>query len=332
MRDTAVNHIRRLARSAEADALLAKLEQLSAKDWRTVYERFSRMRMAEWGKIHEALLDAADGWDPFKGLPKPAHERMSEELRRQVNRTTQIAERLPEASAGEPQYRAKLHFAMGRLLWLLKTRESIHSEKGRRAAAIVDSLFEGVLPDASEGGHRTNPERRPDASAPTGGARSRRRPHEHSVPPFYRELVAVWDGIEPLMQTRAGEQRLSHGQRLVHELFFRLDSEVRNGGVEQYLYNSAGDRAESAKAYLAEIEAWPTLTVLDEVSALFPGGAIPTNRRRRVALLEQAERLRNDFSNPLGEATERYAQAQRELYGRIMAYVRHHPADFDRPS
>jgi hypothetical protein len=321
----------RIARSAAVDALLDRLEQLSARDWRTVHERFIQHSDAEWTKINAVLLAAGAEEDPYEGLSEQASERMSEELSRQIGRVKRVAEQVLERAAGDSHYRSKLEFAIGRLAWLERKRDYIRSEKGKRAVAVVDGLFEGLLPGVPEGVRESRAAERTRSTLHARTARASSGRGRRPVSATYDRLVTVWDGIEPRLLARGGERRLTHGERLVHELFFRLDSEVRNGGVEQYLSNAAGDGAERAKAYLAEIGAWPTLEVLDEVSALFPRGEIPANRRRRVRLLDKMESAREDFSNPLGEADERYAHAQEELYARILDYVKAYANDFASP-
>jgi len=284
--------------------------------------------MPEWARINAILLDAADGSDPFEGLSGKAYDRMMAELGRRMEQTSRISERLPRRAANDANYREKLHFATGRLVWLVRKREHIRTEKGQRAVAIVDALFAGILPGTEDSSTDPVPSDGAQQSRTGSVRRQKRTLRAPYLSREYRKLVAIWDRLEPRLHTRAGERGLTHGERLVHELFFRLDSEVQNGGVEQYLYNSAGDGAERAKVYLAEIGAWPTLEALDQASALFPDGVIPTNRRRRVKLLEKMEADREDFSNPLGEATARYAYAQPELYTRILTFANTHPDDF----
>ena len=98
------------------------------------------------------------------------------------------------------------------------------------------------------------------------------------------------------------------GYFLRAESLFNVASEVERLGPE--IAASYGSRA------LHEQSPWSTLAVLDAVSAMFPGGVIPSSRKRRMALLKKAEEECDDFSNPLGEATE--------VHGRTGVHVRAH--------
>jgi hypothetical protein len=322
--------IRAAAKSAEVDALLTAAESLTMEQWRIVHARFDELRPAEWRKLNDVLFAEGDAWDPYAGLSEAAENRLSDELRRQIGRVSEIASRLPAKVPGDADFRTKMEVALGRLVYLVKTREYVRSPKGKQAVAVVDGLFDGLLTavavEESEEQDRTT-----GLYTLHGALALRSKPRSHPVSPSYGACVAIWNRIESHLQTPRDERRLTHGEQLFHELFFRLDAEVQNGGLEVYLESSAGDHAEMACAYLAEIGAWATLEALDLVAEQFPDAVIPTARRRRITLLEKAEAARADFANPIGEATDVYMKAQMSLYERLMDYVAEHREDFAHP-
>jgi Domain of unknown function (DUF4375) len=319
-----------LAHSDVVDELLAKAESLTRAQWRIAHERFDRLRPAEWRKLNDVLFDEGGTANPYKGLSEAAERRLDDELDGQINRVSEIVERLPSKVAGDTEFRIKMEVALGRLVYVTAKREYIRTPKGKRAAAVVDGLFDGLLATAPD--EQSEEQDRTTGLYTLHGALAlRRKPRSHPVSPAYGACVAIWERIESHLHTPRDERRLTHGEQLFHELFFHLDGEVQNGGLEVYLENSAGDRAEMARAYLAEIGAWATLEALDLVAELFPDGVVPTARRQRVSILEKAEAARVDFANPVGEATDLYMKAQLTLYERLMDYVAEHPEDFARP-
>lgn len=322
---------RTLAHSDRVDPLLAKAEALTVKEWRIVRERFDQLRPHEWRKLNDALFEDGDASDPYRGLSAAVEQRLSDELDSQIDHVFRIVERLPPRLAGDPEFRVKMEVALGRLVYVARKREHIQSPKGKHAAAIVDGLFDGLLTGVTNQDDPNDQDRTTGLYSLGGALALRRKPRSHPVSAAYGAAVAIWDRIESHLQSRRDERKLTHGEHLFRELFFRLDGEVQNGGLEAYLENSAGDSAEMARAYLAEISAWSTLEALDLIADQFPDGVIPAARGRRVRLLEKVELASLDFSNPVGAATDLYLKAQLTLYERLLDYVEDHPEDFERP-
>jgi hypothetical protein len=322
-----------LANTAAIDALLDALETLTLRDWMTVHKRMKRLSNPQWKKLTQFMVDLGMETNPWRGLTKTQEDRLHNEYRRQNERARAISTRLPTRAGGDREFADKMEFAILRRMAALGQREQLEqSATGRRALEHVTGLFEGLLPaTADEAGDPLAADTATGLYTLAGALALHRTAKDHPVSPTYAALVAIWDRIESHLQTPADERRLTHGERLFHELFLHLDGEYQNGGLRQYLENSAGDQGEHARAYLAEIGAWPTLAVLDDISAIFPGGVIPRSRARRTAVLEAADAAAGDFGDPLGDADYRYGKVQGELYKRLVDYVEAHQADFARP-
>ena len=71
------------------------------------------------------------------------------------------------------------------------------------------------------------------------------------------------------------------------ERIFWLQTEINNGGLFQYFYNTAGDHAAETLADLKEIGANKTATILEEAFARFPQGKPDPDR-----ILRQRQLLR----------------------------------------
>ena len=186
-----------------------------------------------------------------------------------------------------------------------------------------------VLPDAAavrraRAGGGEQPRIATERITESGGpARRAATETDHPVSPAYSALVTISERLDS-----GGRRRLTHGERLFVTLFEELNAEWENGGLEQYLTNSSGDRAEHARAYLAEIGAWKTLALLDEAAWRFFGGVIPragTARRGRVDAVLTSD---DTASVWLDAADRRWSLVQNELYDRLVRYATSHATDF----
>lgn len=88
---------------------------------------------------------------------------------------------------------------------------------------------------------------------------------------------------------------------VVKELVDELESEINNGGFDQFFSNSSGDRFAETIAALRTIGATHTAKIVEAACAKFPGGMPPKDRDARQELLEQI--------SPDGDAFEDEDQA-----------------------
>lgn len=75
------------------------------------------------------------------------------------------------------------------------------------------------------------------------------------------------------------------------ERIFWLQTEINNGGLFQYFYNSVGDHAAETLADLKAIGATKTAAVLEEAMARFPQGKPNPDRVLRQRQLQRLESL-----------------------------------------
>lgn len=123
---------------------------------------------------------------------------------------------------------------------------------------------------------------------------------------------------------RAGVDGLSGPQRNYLTLSW-LDMEVKNGGFNQYFFNSSGDMAGYAADAAGAVGAADAARVIRKAVALFgPAGPAPDRGER----MDQLSRLDHDALEELD--TEYYA-APDDLRELLPLYAARHPGEFRRP-
>lgn len=150
--------------------------------------------------------------------------------------------------------------------------------------------------------------------------------------PDANALSAITSRIATLFRDEAGFRRLPHRMQLLYVLSFILDSEMLNGGVEQFLSNSSGDLAEECRGCLREIGAADVLAGLAQVERYFPGGRFPADRDERNRCMGEAESGDTEGWSAACEAADTaYLAACPGFYARLMDFVEAHGADFAEP-
>ncbi len=121
---------------------------------------------------------------------------------------------------------------------------------------------------------------------------------------------------------KKGFDSLSHPERVLHHIYW-LESEVNNGGFDQFFSNSSGDYALDTPSALDEIGAHHTAKLVKRAIDLFPGGSPSRNEEQRMGQLNSLdEAIRAKFEdldseffeyrNPLAELQEKYMIANKE--------------------
>lgn len=77
-------------------------------------------------------------------------------------------------------------------------------------------------------------------------------------------------------------EKLTEAER-VFILVWELESEVNNGGLNQYYCNSSGDWASGCPDALKRIGAGKAAQIIENANNLFPGGCPPKDRDERCA-------------------------------------------------
>lgn len=72
----------------------------------------------------------------------------------------------------------------------------------------------------------------------------------------------------------------------VFRAIWDLESDVNNGGFDQYFFNSSGDTAFAVVDALKAIGAQETARIVAEANGMFPGSSPPRDRDKRQVLLD----------------------------------------------
>lgn len=105
-----------------------------------------------------------------------------------------------------------------------------------------------------------------------------------------------------------------------------LEAEVNNGGFDQYFVNSAGDHTADCLAGLQAIGRMDVHAMLTEAMNVFPDGNVPSDRDKRLELLEKIweQEEETESSGSWNDLDNRYYDAGIELGPDVMKYVRAH--------
>jgi hypothetical protein len=121
---------------------------------------------------------------------------------------------------------------------------------------------------------------------------------------------------------RTGFDSLSYPEKVLHHVYW-LESEINNGGFEQYFSNSSGDYALDTPEALDEIGAHQTANLVRKAIDLFPGGAPSRDRQPRVEKLNSIDEITItrfgefdseffEYHDPLEELQVKYMLAKKE--------------------
>ena len=306
----------------EIGALLDAVELMGHDEWHALHERYEALGPAKARKLGKTL---SFDWMHLTSWPEittiPTETALRDAMRSHWPRLGDAIQKARIQFIVDPGIDGMLNRATDTLVstvWFRRYLEGSH--EGRRALATVAALFDGLLPDPKDAekvrARESAVSRAPTEQAVTAPRRASARPdrHEgermpkmdsapwrlrtfeealalrtskisHPVSPAYSVILVISERIG----SRRG-QRLSHGEQMFVTLFDELNAEWENGGLEQYLTNSSGERAEYARAYLAEVGAWETLALLDEAAWRFYGGSIPRSESARNTRLEKVSR------------------------------------------
>lgn len=145
---------------------------------------------------------------------------------------------------------------------------------------------------------------------------------------------AALDAIHARIDTRWGcredVRRLSPGERGLLLTRGMLD-EVHNGGIHQYLWNSAGDDAEELRGFLHDAGMEEAAGFLDQVAELFPDRHIPGERALRQARLEEIEDAQASPTS-FDQMSRRLVALSPAFSRALLRYVQEHPEEFAQPS
>lgn len=121
---------------------------------------------------------------------------------------------------------------------------------------------------------------------------------------------------------KKGFDSLSYPERVLHHIYW-LESEVNNGGFDQFFANSSGDYALDTPSALDEIGAHHTANLVKRAIDLFPSGSPSRDSEQRAEQLDAMdEAIRAKFGDldseffeyrdPLEELQIKYMVANKE--------------------
>lgn len=123
------------------------------------------------------------------------------------------------------------------------------------------------------------------------------------------------------------DARQANASQWTFVLLFELDGEVRNGGFNQYFYNTSADLAKVEAAF-EELGDEALTAVVREALTCFRNHRQEIEARWGDSLKSFAASYRN---NPLGEWDTAYYEVRGKnsrFYALLAAFVRQHAADF----
>jgi ribosomal protein L7/L12 len=141
------------------------------------------------------------------------------------------------------------------------------------------------------------------------------------------------EAIHTRIDTRYGGgedvRKLSPGERGLLLCRAMLD-EVHNGGLDQYLWNSAGDDAEELRGFLRRAGMNEAAGFLDKVAELFPDCHIPCERQVRQTRLDEIADV-PPSTTMMDEMSRRLVALSPSFARPLLRYVEAHREEFTQP-
>ena len=119
---------------------------------------------------------------------------------------------------------------------------------------------------------------------------------------------------------RMGLDKLTSTERIV-TLLSHANFEIECGGMSQYFYNSAGERATEALAALKEVGAMRAAAALQAALALFPAGITTTGTDERFC------EVLNQVSDELNNLTSEFYAERPDVFSRLCTYIENHASE-----
>ena len=145
-------------------------------------------------------------------------------------------------------------------------------------------------------------------------------------------IEPMWWALETPYEPDPRLEQASPGQRAAYALTW-TESEVGNGGFEQYFWNSTGMLLDEAIAGARLVGAEEVEAVLRDAASFFPGGRAPESRAERQAGLDH---LTGEESQRLARLDDRFFalldHPTRSPSSRVESYIRGHPNEFFLPT
>jgi hypothetical protein len=147
-----------------------------------------------------------------------------------------------------------------------------------------------------------------------------RYPREMDVAAETELVLGVWDRIGAQAE-KDGFDTLTPAEK-VFFVIAELETELANGGFDQWMLDSAGEHADLVAGALREVGAVEAAAICERYFALFPGGRVLPDRRARQEQLERLEDAMGDELDDLCcDLEEQFYDLQDDLRRRMVAYA-----------
>lgn len=104
-----------------------------------------------------------------------------------------------------------------------------------------------------------------------------------------------------------------------------LETEINNGGFDQYFFNSSGNYSQETLEALKKIGAIKTAKIVEEAYSYFPESPIPKNNEKRREILENIDAQTTEKWIELEDAFYLY---QENIGSLVLEYVKNNKNEF----
>lgn len=148
------------------------------------------------------------------------------------------------------------------------------------------------------------------------------------------EILAMDNSTEMIIElshglsdkiNRLGFESLSHPEKVMNSVYW-LETEINNGGFDQYYFNSSGNYAIDAPIALEEIGANRTAEIVKEANSVFPGSSPPRDRDERARILDQ---ITEDIQEKWNELENRFFKYEDPLEVLQINYIKLNKNEFN---
>jgi hypothetical protein len=137
-------------------------------------------------------------------------------------------------------------------------------------------------------------------------------------------IVKLFDFLSDISEYGEKIEVLNPHQRVVYYIEI-LETEINNGGFNQYFFNSYGNFAHETIAALSEIKAHKTSEILKLAVAAFPNKTAPKDREERQNIMDDIEDAANLIWEELDQKFYLYDD---DINGLLINYIKLNRASF----
>jgi hypothetical protein len=134
---------------------------------------------------------------------------------------------------------------------------------------------------------------------------------EKAVNTIYQDILMASDYGKNLHMVTAEQKIVYH--------ITRLESEIYNGGLNQFFFNSSGQYTIETLESLRKIGATETVNILEKAISFWPNSYVPQNTvTRRQELLEKVEQI----ANPVWEELDKvYYKDEDKITKKLFQFI-----------